>query len=81
MSINQIAVAPVQTIQSTCSKSNYNSISVQLDSHADKCVFGSNILVVHNHKHFVDFYSFDKKSWHSNACTTDAVIVYKDPEQ
>ncbi len=70
---------PVQTVKSICNQSNYNKISVELNSHADTCVVGSNVLVVHNHEHFVDVYGFDKETWHANACTIDATIVYKDP--
>ncbi len=50
-----------------------------MDSHTDTCVVGSNILVVHNHERFVDVYGFYKAAKHSNACTVDSAIAYKDP--
>ncbi len=78
MSCDHAAVAPVQTVKSTCSQSNFNKISVELDSHADTCVVGSNVLVVHDHERFVDIYGFDRKSQRSNACTVDAAIACED---
>ncbi len=78
MSCGWVAVAPVQTVKSTCSQSNHSRISVELDAHADTCVVGSNVLVVHDHEHFIDIYGFDKEIRHSNACTIDATIVYED---
>ncbi len=56
MSCDRNAVAQVQTVKSTHSESNYNKISVELDSHAGTSVVGFNILVVHNHEHFFDVY-------------------------
>ncbi len=79
MFLNRVAVAPVRMIKSTRSKSNSNKISVELDSHADTCVVGSNVLVVHDHERFVDVYGFDKETRHANASTVDAAIAYKDP--
>ncbi len=54
MSCDRVAVAPVRTVKSTQSQSNFDEISVELDSHADTCVVGSNVLVVHHHEYFVD---------------------------
>ncbi len=79
MSCDHVAVATVQTVKSTCSQSNHSRISVELNSHAVTCVVGSNVLVIHDHEHFVDIYSFDKETCHANACTVDAAIAYKDP--
>ncbi len=79
MSRDRIAVALVQTFKPTYRQSNFNQISVKLDSHADTYVVGSNVLVVHDHKHFVDVYGFDKETRHANASIIDAVIAYKDP--
>ncbi len=79
MSQDRAAVAPVQTVKSTCSQSNLNKISVELDSHADTCVVGSNVVVVHDHEFVVIIYGFDKDTRHANACTVDAAIAYKDP--
>ncbi len=62
MSQDRVAVAPVRTVKSTRSQSNFNKTSVELDSHADTCVVGSNVLVVHDHKRFVDVYGFDKET-------------------
>lgn len=67
------------TVKSTHSQSNSHSwILVETDSHADACVVGSNVLVAHNHKCYIDVYSFDQAAWHKNAYTIDATIVYKD---
>ncbi len=77
-SCDQVAVALVQTVKSTCNHSNHSRISVELDSHTDTCVVGFNVLVVHDHEHFVDIYSFDKMARHTNASAIDAAIVYKD---
>ncbi len=62
MSYDSVAVAPVQTVKSTCSQSNLIKISVELNSHVDTCVVGSNVLVVHNYEHFIDIYRFDKET-------------------
>ncbi len=62
MSQDRVAGTLVQTVKSTCSQSNFNKISVELDLHADTCVVGSNVLVVHDHERFVDVYSFDKET-------------------
>ncbi len=79
MSCDCVSVALVQTVKSPCSQSNCNMISVELDSHADTCEVGSNVLVVHDHEGFVDVYGFGKETHHANACTIDAAIAYKDP--
>ncbi len=79
MSCDRVAVAPVRTVKSTRSQSNFSKISVELDSHADTCVVGSNVLVVHDHERFVDVYGFDKETRHVNASTVDAAIAYEDP--
>ncbi len=79
MSYDRVAVAPVQTVKSNCSQTNFNEISVELDSHADTCLVGSNVLAVHNHECFVDVYGFDKETRHANASTVDAAIAYEDP--
>ncbi len=49
MSCDHVAVTQVQSVQSTHSQSNYSKISTEHDSHADTCVVGSNIVVVHDH--------------------------------
>ncbi len=79
MSSDHVAVALVHTVKSTCSQSNHSNFSNELNSHADTCVVGSNILVVHNHEHFVGVYGFDKETMHSNACTIDVTITDKRP--
>ncbi len=79
MSCHRIAVAPVYTVKFTCSQSNHCRISVELYSHTDTFVVGSNVLVVHDHGGFVDVYSFDKATRLSNASTIDMAIASKDP--
>ncbi len=79
MSCDQIAVALVRTVKSTCSQSNHSRISVEMDSHADTCVVSSNVLIIHDHEQFADVYSFGKTVRHTNATAIDAVIAYEDP--
>ncbi len=79
MFCDHVAITPVQTVESTHSQSNQSRIPVELDSHADTCVVGSKVLVVHGHEYFVDVYSFDKETRHTIACTVNTTIVYKDP--
>ncbi len=50
-----------------------------MDSHVDSCVFGSNVLSIHDHGQYVNIYDFAKETKHSNACTIDAAIAYEDP--
>ncbi len=50
-----------------------------MDSHADTYVVGFNMLVVHDHEHFVDVYSFDNKTKNPNTSTVDTTIAYEDP--
>ncbi len=57
----------------------HGKISVEVDSHADTCVVGSNVLVVHDHEHFNNIYGFNKETRLSNICTINAAIAYKDP--
>ncbi len=79
MSCNRIAVPPVCTLMSTCSHSHHSRVSIQLNLHADTCVVRSNVLVVHNHEHFVDVYGFNKLARHTNTSTVNVAIAYKDP--
>ncbi len=79
MSCNSLALASICTVKSTCSQSNnHSSTLVELGLHADICVVGSKVVVIHNHEHYVNVYSFDKETQHDNACTIDFVITYKD---
>ncbi len=75
MSSGQVAVAPVQTVKPTTRQSNHSRISVELDSHADTCVVGSNVLVIHNHECFVNVYRFNKGTRHSNVYTINTTIA------
>ena len=79
MSRDRVAVTPIRTVKSTRSQSTFSTISVELDSHADTCLVGSNVLVVHDHERFVDVYGFDKETRHANASTVNAAIAYEDP--
>ncbi len=78
MSCHRIAAAQVCTVKSTCSQSDHSRISVELDSHADTCVAGSNVLAVNSHGRFVDIHSFHKAPRHTNASAIDTAIAYKD---
>ncbi len=68
-----------KTVKSTCSQSNHIIISVELDSYADTCLVSSNVLVIHDHKCFVDVYGFDQETQHSNASTVDVAIHTNTP--
>ena len=75
-----LTVSTIRTVNTTCSQSNSHiRILVELDSHADTCVVGSNVLVVHDHERYVDVYGFDQAARHKNASTVDAAIAYEDP--
>ncbi len=57
-----------------------DNIQVELDSHADTSVVGSNVLVAHDHECYVDVYSYDSKSRHKNITTVDAALAYDNPQ-
>ncbi len=78
MSCNWITVAQVCAVNPTHSQINHSKISVELDSHVDTCVVGSNVLIIHDHECFVDIYGFGEEIWHLNACAMDAAIRFKD---
>ena len=46
-----------RAIGSTCSQ--INTLKVELDSHADRCVVGKNALVIHEHHNVVMVSGFD----------------------
>ncbi len=56
-------ICPIVTVKSLDSSLNAN-IQIELNSHADTSVVGSNVLVVHNHEWYVDVYGYDSKSRH-----------------
>ncbi len=55
-------------------------IQVELDSHTDTSVVGSNVLVVHDHAHYVDVYGYDCKSRHKNVTTVNAAVAYNNSQ-
>ena len=71
-------MCPVITVKSLGSAVN-DKIHVELDSHADTSVVGSNVLVVHDHERYVDVYGYNSKSRHKNITTVDAAVAYDDP--
>ncbi len=60
--------------------SRKSKIPVELDSHTDTSVIGSNVLVLHDHKCYVDVFVYDSKSRHKNNTTVDTAVVYDDPQ-
>jgi hypothetical protein len=46
-----------RSVNSTCSQ--FNSLRVELDSHADTCVVGRNALIIHEHPNVVMVSGFD----------------------
>ncbi len=67
-------ICPIVTVKSLDSSLNTN-IQVELDSHADISVVGSNVLVVHDHEWYVDVYGYNSKSRHKNVTTVDAAVA------
>ncbi len=72
-------ICPIVTVKSLDSSLNTN-IQVELVSHADTSVVGSNVLVVYDHERYVDVYGYDSKSRHKNVTTVDAAVVYDNPQ-
>ncbi len=73
-------ICPIVTVKSLDSSLN-SKIQVELDSHTDTSVVGSNVLVVHNHECYVDVFQYDSKSRHNNVIVTvDAAVVYDNPQ-
>ncbi len=72
-------ICPIVTVKSLDSSLNTN-IQVELDSHADTSVIGSNVLVVHDHEQYVDVYGYDSKSRHKNVTTVEAAVAYDNPQ-
>ena len=72
-------MCPIVTVKSVNSSSK-DKLRVELDSHADTTVVGSNVLIVHDHERFVDVYGYDNKSRHKNITTVDAAVAYDDPQ-
>ena len=69
----------LRTVKSANSKSCTNEIRIELDSHADNCVVGSNVLIIHDHERLVDVYGYNQKVGNKNARTIDAAVAYDDP--
>ena len=57
-----------------------NEPKVELDSHADTCVVGDNILVIHDHDRPVKVYSYHPKNGHRSPKTVDAAVEYQNPQ-
>ncbi len=72
-------ICPIVTVKSLDSSLNTN-IQVELDSHADTSVVGSNVLIVHDHEGYVDVYGYNSKSRHKNVTTVDAAVAYDNPQ-
>lgn len=58
-----ICKCPIVTVRSLDSSLN-SKIQVELDSHAGTSAVGSNVLVVHDHKCYIEVYGYDNKSRH-----------------
>ncbi len=71
-------MCPIMTVKLLDSLVNHK-IQVELDSHADTSVVGSNVLVVHDHECYVDVYGYDSKSRHKNVTTMDAAVAFDNP--
>ncbi len=73
----QSNICPIITVKSLDCSLN-SKIQVELNSHIDTSVVGSNILVVHDHKCYVDIFGYNSKSRHKNVTTVDAAVAYDD---
>ena len=73
------SICPIVTVKSLDSSHN-PKIQVELDSHADTSVVGSNVLIVHDHERYVDVFGYDSKSRHKNVTTVDAAVAYDNPQ-
>ncbi len=58
-----------------------HKIQVELNSHAETSVVGSNVLDIPDHESYVDIYDYDSKSSHKNIITVDAAEVYDNPQR
>ncbi len=70
-------ICPVVAVKSRDSSFNHK-ICVDLNSHADASDVGSNVLVVHDHEHYIDVYGYESKSGHKSITTVDAAVAYDD---
>ncbi len=70
-------MCPVITVKSLGSPTK-DDICVELDSHADTSVLGSNVLVAHDHEFYIDVYGYDSKCRHKNITNVDAAVVCDD---
>ncbi len=69
------SMCPLVIVKSLDRSLNSN-IQVELDSHDDTSIVSSNVLVIHNHEHYLDFYEYDSKSKHKNTTTVNAAVAY-----
>ncbi len=75
----QSNLCPIVTVKSLDS-SLKSKIQVELDSHTDTSVLGSNVLVVHNYECHNNVFEYDNKSRRKNVTTVVAAVVYKNPQ-
>ncbi len=75
----QSNICPIVTVKSLDDSINYK-IQVELDSHADTSVVGSNLLVVHDHERYVDVYGYNCTCWHKNVTTVNAAVAYNNQQ-
>ncbi len=69
------SICPIVTVKSLDISIN-PKIQVELNLHAETCVVGATLLLVHDHAHFIDVFGYDSKSIHKNITTFDAALVY-----
>ncbi len=72
-------ICPIVTVKLLDSSVNHK-IQVELDSHADTSIVGSNVLVVHGHEYSVDVYGYNSKSRHKHVTTINAAVAYNNPQ-
>ncbi len=75
----QSNICPIVTVKSLDSSLN-SKIQVELNSHADTIVVGSNVLVVHNHECYIDVLGYSSKSSHKNVTNVEDAVAHNNPQ-
>ncbi len=75
----QSNICPIVTVKSFGSSIDCKT-QVELNSHADTSLVGFNILVVHYHDLYVEFFGYDSKSRHKYVTTVNAAVASDNPQ-
>ncbi len=75
--ISHHSIYPIVTVKSLGFLNS--KIQVELNSHPDSSVVGSNVLVIHDHERYIDVSSYDNTPRHENITTVNATAAYEHP--